>query len=75
MWAGASEILGNPKVQAALAVRRAAIEHRTQISQEQVRVELAHIAFFDPPGLLDPETEAAGRSRRGHQLHRDHAQR
>jgi phage terminase small subunit len=56
IWAGACEILRNPKVQAASAVRRAAIEHRTQISQDQVRLELAHIAFFDPRRLFDPET-------------------
>jgi hypothetical protein len=43
-------------VQAALAVWRAAIEHRTQISQDQVRIELGRVAFFDPRRLFDVET-------------------
>lgn len=37
-------------------MRRTAIERRTEISQAQVRVELAHIAFFDPRRLFDVET-------------------
>jgi phage terminase small subunit len=43
-------------VQAALAVRRTAIEHRTQISQDQVRIELGRVAFFDPRRLFDEAT-------------------
>ena len=60
--AGACEILRNPKVQAALTVRRAAIERRTQISQDQVRVELAHIAFFDPRRVVRYGDRQAHRS-------------
>jgi phage terminase small subunit len=56
IWAGACEILRNPNVQVALAVRRTAIEHRTQISQDQVRIELGRVAFFDPRELFDTET-------------------
>lgn len=55
IWTGACEILRNPKVQAALAKKRAAIERRTEISQDQVRMELAKIAFFDPRRLFDEQ--------------------
>lgn len=55
IWTGACEILRNPKVRAALAEKRAAVERRTEISQDRVRVELGRIASFDPRMLFDEQ--------------------
>ena len=54
--ASASEILASVNVQAALRERAKKIEHRTEISQDRVRLELGRIAFFDPRRLFDEET-------------------
>ncbi|MDQ3562733.1 MAG: terminase small subunit [Pseudomonadota bacterium] len=53
VWTGVSWLLRNPKVQALMAARRAAIERRTEISQDRVRLELGRIGFFDPRRLFD----------------------
>lgn len=55
-WTGACRLLRSAKVQALMAARRVAIEHRTEISQDRVRLELGRVAFFDPRRLFDTET-------------------
>lgn len=55
-WTGSCLLLRNPKVRALIEQKRTAIERRTDISQDRVRVELGQIAVFDPRRLFDPET-------------------
>lgn len=47
------DLLHNIDVIFAIQQKRAAIEQRTRISQDRVRVELGRIAFLDPRNLFD----------------------
>jgi phage terminase small subunit len=52
LYAGASRLLTNPKVQAYLAERRKEVVQRSTLSLERLTQELEHIAFSDPRDLF-----------------------